>query len=256
MSEAALAVSHLSVSYGDQPALWDVSMEVPSGNVVGIIGPNGAGKTTLLKSVLGLVENLSGNALFFGMPLKNARDKVAYVPQRESVDWDFPITVADLVLMGRYGKLGLFRHPRQADREAAVQMLALVGMEAYAKRQISQLSGGQQQRVYLARALMQQADIYFMDEPFSGIDLTTRQVIMDLLHRLKKKGKTIFVVHHELSSVESYFDWLVMLNIRLVANGPVAEVFTPEYLNLTYGKSYSLLDEALKLSQQKKTGAK
>lgn len=229
-------------------------MNIPTGQVVGIIGPNGAGKTTLIKSALGLVQPLSGSVRFFGEPLAKVRQRIAYVPQRESVDWDFPITVRDLVLMGRYGRLGLFNWPRKADYAAVHEYLAKVGMENYADRQISQLSGGQQQRVFLARALIQEADLYFMDEPFVGIDLGTRSVIMKLLHDLKKQGKTIFVVHHELDHVETYFDWVVMLNIRLVAAGPTKETFTRETLNTCYGKSYALFDEALKISQHKKSG--
>jgi manganese/zinc/iron transport system ATP- binding protein len=250
----AVSVSHLTVNYGENPALWDINLQVPPGLVIGIVGPNGAGKSTLIKSMLDLVPKLSGKVEFLGHLIHTCRSKVAYVPQRESVDWDFPITVFDLVLMGRYGKLGLFRRPKQADRQAVQEVLELVGMTQYADRQISQLSGGQQQRAFFARALMQDAEIYLMDEPFSGIDLTTRSLIMDLLHKLKKKGKTIFVVHHELASVESYFDWLVMLNVRLVAAGSVKDVFTPENLYLTYGKSYELFDEALKISQQKSLG--
>jgi manganese/zinc/iron transport system ATP- binding protein len=188
------------------------------------------------------------------MPLKEAIQRVGYVPQRESVDWDFPITVRDLVLMGRFGKLGLLRWPRKADYAAAEHYLELVGMKEYMQRQISQLSGGQQQRVFLARALLQEADVYFLDEPFSGIDLGTEKVIVELLRELRNKGKTIFVVHHDLNHVQNYFDWLLMLNVRLVACGEVHEVFNPDTLNACYGKSYSLFDEALKLSQERTTG--
>jgi manganese/zinc/iron transport system ATP- binding protein len=250
----ALQISHLTVNYGENPALWDVTLSIPQGHVIGIIGPNGAGKTTLIKSVLELIPKLSGKVQFLGLPLNQSRQRVAYVPQKESVDWDFPVTVFDLVLMGRYGKLGLCRRPKEADRKAVWHVLDLVGMKHLSNRQISELSGGQQQRAFFARALMQDAEIYFMDEPFSGIDLATRSLIMDLLHQMKKKGKTIFVVHHELASVEAYFDTVVMLNIRLVAAGPVKETFTSENLYLTYGKSYALLDEALKISQQKEIG--
>lgn len=252
----ALTVDQLTVNYGKTPALWDVTFSVPRGNIVGIVGPNGAGKSTLIKAVLGLVTPLSGSALFFGDSLAKVREKVAYVPQRESVDWDFPITVKELVLMGRYGRLGLFHRPKQADREAVKKYLEMVGMQGYEERQISELSGGQQQRVFLARALIQEAELYFMDEPFTGVDLATEKAIVILLHELKKEGKTVFVVHHDLNTVEDYFDWVMMLNFRLVACGTRSEVFTPENLNLAYGRSYALFDEALKLSQTKTGGFK
>lgn len=250
----ALSTRHLTVNYDQTPVLWDVTLNVPQGHLIGIIGPNGAGKTTFIKAVQDLVPSLSGKVEFFGEPLANVRSRVAYVPQRETVDWDFPITVRDLVLMGRYGQLGLFRWPRPADWASVDHYLSLVGMKEYENRQISQLSGGQQQRVFIARALMQEADIYFMDEPFSGIDLATEKTIVQILRQLQEKGKTVFVVHHDLNTVENYFDWLIMLNMRLVANGPVHEVFNADTLNTTYGKTYSLLDEALKLSQQKTKG--
>lgn len=252
----ALEVNQLTVNYDKTPVLWDISLQIPSGKLVGIIGPNGAGKSTFIKAALGLVRPISGKIDFFGKPLKDVRQYVAYVPQRESVDWDFPITVRDLVLMGRYGRLGLFRWPRDADLAAVQHYLESVGMSEYADRQISQLSGGQQQRVFIARALSQDADIYFMDEPFAGIDLATESVIMDLLRQLKAKGKTVFVVHHDLNTIESYFDWVIMLNMRLVSCGDVSKAFNADTLNTTYGKSYALLDEALKLSQQKTTGIK
>lgn len=252
----ALQVSQLTVNYGKMPALWDISVKVPQGLLVGIVGPNGAGKSTFIKAALGLIKPISGNVEFFGQPLKEVRQKVAYVPQRESVDWDFPITVKELVLMGRYGRLGLGHRPREADRAAAEHYLEVVGMSAYAQRQISQLSGGQQQRVFLARALLQEADIYFMDEPFTGVDLATETVIVQLLQQLRMQGKTVFVVHHDLNTVERYFDWVIMLNIRLIACGEVRETFTPQNLNLAYGKSYALFDEALKLAQQKQAGVK
>lgn len=252
--QPAIEAHHLSVNYGNVSALWDISLELPKGVVAGIIGPNGAGKTTLIKSALDLVQPIAGKVEFFGRSLQKVRKQIAYVPQKESVDWDFPITVRDLVLMGRYGHLGLFKWPRQADYAAVRDYLEMVGMENFAHRQISQLSGGQQQRVFLARALIQEADIYLMDEPFVGIDLGTRQVIMDILHKLRDQGKTVCVVHHELDSVDNYFDWVIMLNIRLVASGPTQEVFTHENLNTCYGKSYALFDEALKISKHKQQG--
>lgn len=252
----ALEVNQLMVNYDKTPVLWDISLAIPPGALVGIIGPNGAGKSTFIKAVLGLVKPISGKVEFFGQPLKNVRQRVAYVPQRESVDWDFPVTARDLVLMGRYGRLGLFHRPREADWAAADFYLDQVGMAGYSNRQINQLSGGQQQRVFLARALLQEADIYFMDEPFTGVDLATETVIVQLLRQMKEKGKTVFVVHHDLNTVERYFDLTILLNMRLIAYGSIDEVFTPYYLNATYGKSYALFDEALKLSQQKQTGIK
>lgn len=251
---AALKTHQLTVNYGSTPALWDISLNVPAGRLAGIIGPNGAGKTTLIKTALGLLQPLSGSVQFFDHPLAQVRDRIAYVPQRESVDWDFPITVNELVLMGRYGMLGMFRWPRQADYAAVQEYLEMVGMENYGHRQISQLSGGQQQRVFLARALLQEADLYLMDEPFAGIDLATRKTIMDLLQKLRDQGKTIFVVHHELDNVESFFDWVIMLNVRLVASGPTEKAFNIHTLQETYGKSVSLFDQVLKLEREKSSG--
>jgi manganese/zinc/iron transport system ATP- binding protein len=250
----AVQAYQLSVNYDKTPVLWDISLSIPPGKLVGVIGPNGAGKSTLIKALLGLVKSISGKVEFFGKPLQEFRRQIAYVPQRESVDWDFPITVRDLVLMGRYGRLGLFHRPRQADYAAADHYIEKVGMSSYARRQISQLSGGQQQRVFLARALLQEAEIYFLDEPFSGIDLATEALIMQQLRELKEQGKTVFVVHHDLNTVESYFDWGILLNLKLVASGSLKRVFNAENLNATYGKSYALLDEMLKLSQSKTTG--
>ena len=253
-NEIALQVHQLTVNYDKTPVLWDISLEVPNGKIVGIIGPNGAGKSTFIKTALGLVQPISGKIEFFGQPLAKARRQIAYVPQRESVDWDFPITVRELVMMGRYGMLGLCKWPRKADIAAVEHYLELMGLQIYVDRQISQLSGGQQQRAFIARALVQEADIYFMDEPFAGIDIATETVIMNTLHQLKAKGKTVFIVHHDLNTVESYFDWIIMLNMRLVACGNVSAMFNPTTLNKTYGKSYALFDEALKLSQSKTTG--
>jgi manganese/zinc/iron transport system ATP- binding protein len=252
----ALKIDHLTVNYDKTPVLWDISLQVPQGVLVGIMGPNGAGKSTLIKAALGIVKPIAGKIEFLGLPLKQVRQQIAYVPQRESVDWDFPITVRDLVLMGRYGQLGLFRRPTEADWVAANRYLELVGMTQYAERQISQLSGGQQQRVFIARALLQEADIYFMDEPFAGVDLATETVLIQLLQQLRQKGKTVFVVHHDLNTMDRYFDWGIMLNMRLVACGPLDQIFNAQTLNSTYGKSYALLDEALKIAQSKQTGIK
>ncbi len=221
--------------------------------MVGIIGPNGAGKSTLLKSALGLVSPLSGRIEFFSSPLEKVRQRIAYVPQRESVDWDFPITALEVVLMGRYGRLGWLGRLKKADREAALRALDLVGLAPFADRQISQLSGGQQQKLFLARALVQNPEIYLLDEPFAGVDLATEKEIVELLKKQKEEGKTIFVVHHDLPTVEEYFDWVIMLNTRLIACGPTQEVYTKDNLAKTFGRPPSLFDEAASLSA-KKTG--
>jgi manganese/zinc/iron transport system ATP- binding protein len=200
-----------------------------------VVGPNGAGKTTLIKSILGLVPTAAGQVLIYGRPYRTERRRVGYVPQRGSVDWDFPTSVLDVVMMGRYGALGWLRRPGRRERDEAMTALERVGMHDYAHRQISQLSGGQQQRVFLARALVQDADVYFMDEPFQGVDATTERAIVELLKGLRAAGKTVLVVHHDLQTVTEYFDWVTMLNVRLVASGPVAQVFTEENLRRTYG---------------------
>lgn len=253
-SETLLKVEHLTVNYDKTPVLWDINFSIPEGKFVGIIGPNGAGKSTLLKTALGLMRPLSGKVEFFGQPFKKVRSRIAYVPQRTSVDWDFPISVFDVVLMGRYGKLGLLKRPKIADREAAKRALEMVGMLPFADRQISQLSNGQQQRVFIARALLQEADVYLLDEPFAGIDAATEKTIVALLEELKCKGKTVFIVHHDLNTVDRYFDWAILLNTCLIACGPVAEVFNADNMARTFGRSNALLDEAAKLSHNKTTG--
>ncbi|MEQ9299308.1 MAG: metal ABC transporter ATP-binding protein [Cyclobacteriaceae bacterium] len=238
-----LEVHDLTVSYDKKPVLWGIDLTIPRGSLVGIIGPNGAGKSTLIKSVMGLIPLGSGYAELFGKSLDEVRDQVSYVPQRGTVDWDFPASVMDVVLMGRYGKLGLFSRPKKADREAALTALRQVGMETFVNRQISQLSGGQQQRVFLARALAQQADIYFLDEPFAGVDAATEKAIITLLRKMSDEGKTVIVVHHDLQSVETYFNWIILLNTRLVASGPTEKVFTQQLLQETYGGKLTLLSE-------------
>ncbi|HAA12984.1 MAG TPA: manganese ABC transporter ATP-binding protein [Cytophagales bacterium] len=245
-----LEVHDLTVSYARKPVLWDIDLTLPQGSLVGIVGPNGAGKSTLIKSILDLVPASSGYSKLFGDDLANVRRRVAYMPQRESVDWDFPASVLDVVLMGRYGKLGLFKRPRKADREVAHECLRKVGMEAFAKRQISQLSGGQQQRVFLARALAQEADLYFMDEPFAGVDAATEKAIIGLLQEMAEQNKTVVVVHHDLQSVVQYFNWVLLLNMRLVASGPTEQVFTNELLQEAYGGKLTLLTEVSELVQK------
>ncbi len=252
----AITIEQLSVNYDKTPVLWDVHCKIPEGKLVGVVGPNGAGKSTLLKSLLGMTRPLSGQIEFFGQPYKKVRHKVAYVPQRSSVDWDFPITAFEVVLMGRYGKLGLLKWSKAADKEAARHALDIVGMLPFADRQISQLSGGQQQRLFIARALLQDADIYLMDEPFAGVDMATEKAIIALMDKLKVQGKTLLVVHHDLTTVNNYFDWVVMLNTCLIACGPVSEAFNTESIMRTYGRSSALLDEAAKLTQNKTAGIK
>jgi manganese/zinc/iron transport system ATP- binding protein len=234
-SDIAIEASDVTVAYGDRPVLWDVDLNVPSGTLMAIVGPNGAGKTTLIKAILGLIPVAAGQVLIHGRPYREVRRLVGYVPQRGSVDWDFPTSVLDVVTMGRYGQLGWFRRPGRRDRELALEALDKVGMREYADRQISQLSGGQQQRTFLARALVQDAEVYFMDEPFQGVDATTERAIVGLLKELRAAGKTVVAVHHDLQTVPEYFDWVTLLNVRRIASGPVDEVFTEENLRLAYG---------------------
>ena len=231
----AIEVTDLTVAYQDKPVLWDIDLDVPPGVLLSIVGPNGAGKTTLIKAILGLVRPAAGNVLIYDKPYDSQRRIVGYVPQRGSVDWDFPTNVLDVVMMGRYGALGWVRRPGKKERELAMQALEKVGMEAYTTRQISQLSGGQQQRVFLARALVQDATVYLMDEPFQGVDATTERAIVTLLQELRANGKTVVVVHHDLQTVTDYFDWVMLLNIRRIASGPVDVTFTPDNLRETYG---------------------
>jgi manganese/zinc/iron transport system ATP- binding protein len=240
----ALEVHDLTVSYRSRPVLWDVDLRLPAGRLIAIVGPNGAGKSTLLKAVLGLIPTSTGWVQIFGESYAKRRAWVGYVPQRESVDWDFPTSALDVVTMGLYGQIGWLRRPGRRHRELAMQCLTQVGMADFARRQISQLSGGQQQRVFLARALAQQARLYLMDEPFAGVDATTEQAILSLLQSLRDEGRTVVAVHHDLQTVAAYFDHVVLLNMRLVAAGPMAEVFTDENLQRTYGGRLTVLSHA------------
>jgi len=238
----AIDVADMTAVYHEQPVLWDVDLQVPPGVLMAIVGPNGAGKTTLIKCVLGLIQPVAGRVQIQGKSYKENREAVAYVPQRGSVDWDFPTNVLDVVEMGRYGALGWLKRPGKREREAAMSALDKVGMADFANRQISQLSGGQQQRVFLARALAQDADIYLMDEPFQGVDATTERTIVQLLRELRATGKTVVAVHHDLPTVPEYFDWVTLLNVRKIASGPVDEVFTDENLRATYGGVVAFVD--------------
>ncbi|MDY5731482.1 MAG: metal ABC transporter ATP-binding protein [Eubacteriales bacterium] len=237
MKTIALSVHDLTVAYDLKPVVWDIDIEIPAGTLTGIIGPNGAGKSTIIKAVNGMLKTLSGFVRFPLLELKygkNAKKHIAYVPQSGSVDWDFPARAIDVVLMGRYAHLGWFKRPGKEDKQMAMQMLQRVGMAEFATRQISQLSGGQQQRVFLARALAQQADLYFMDEPFKGVDAQTEKTFISLLKELRGEGKTIVVVHHDLQTVAEYFDYLLMVNVTVKAAGPTKEIFTQENLNICY----------------------
>ncbi|MFH1844211.1 MAG: metal ABC transporter ATP-binding protein [bacterium] len=231
----AVEVTDLTVAYQERPVLWDIDLEVPAGKLLAIMGPNGAGKTTLIKAILGLVPTAAGRVEIYGKPYAKQRHLVGYVPQRGSVDWDFPTTVLDVVMMGRYGALGWIKRPGKREREQALQAIDKVGMTEFTTRQISQLSGGQQQRVFLARALVQDAQVYFMDEPFQGVDARTELAIVDLLKELRTQGRTVVVVHHDLQTVTDYFDWITLLNVRRIASGPVSEVFNQDNLRLAYG---------------------
>ena len=238
-----LEVHDLTVAYHKKPVLYGIDLEVPPGRLVGIVGPNGAGKSTLIKAIMGVVPASSGWIKIFGKAFKKSLTRVGYVPQRESVDWDFPVNVMDVVLMGRYGHLGLIRRPTRADRQIARECLDKVHMLPYGDRQIANLSGGQQQRVFLARALAQESDLYLMDEPFAGVDAATESAIVTLLQELKERGKTILVVHHDLPTARSYFDMLLLINMRVVAFGATEEVFTNELLQKTYGGRLTILSE-------------
>ena len=240
--DLALHVEDLTVNLQGRPVLWDIDLDVPPGVMAAIVGPNGAGKSTLVKSVLELVPKTAGHVYLFGEPYARQRNRVAYVPQRTAVDWDFPTTALDVAMMGRYGHLGWFRRPGAEERRRAMAALDEVGIADLAGRQISQLSGGQQQRVFLARALVQEADIYFLDEPMAGVDATTERVIVGLLKRLRERGRTLVVVHHDLQTVRQYFDWIVILNVRVIAQGPVERAYTAENLRRAYGGQISLIE--------------
>ena len=243
VNNPVVEVHDLTVTYSKKPVLWGIDLSLPEGALVGIIGPNGAGKSTLIKAMMGLIPLSSGYVRLFNQPLNQVRKRVSYVPQRESVDWDFPASVKDVVLMGRYPSIGLFKRARKADLAVVDDCLRKVGMEAYANRQIAQLSGGQQQRAFLARALAQEADLYFMDEPFAGVDAATEKAIINLLKEMSAKGKTVVVVHHDLQSAVQYFNWVVLLNMRLVASAPTEQALTTDLLQETYGGKLTLLTE-------------
>ena len=251
VKDPVLEVHDLTVSYEKKPVLWDIDFSLPPKTLAGIVGPNGSGKTTLIKSIMGLLPLNSGYVKIFGKDISEVRQRVSYVPQKESVDWNFPASALDVVQMGRYGRRGLFKRLTKDDRDIAMECLQKTGMVEFAGRQIAQLSGGQQQRVFLARALAQDADIYLMDEPFNGIDATTESAIIEILREMREKGKTIIAVHHDLQSAIEYFDWFVLLNTRLVASGPKEKAFTIELLQETYGGKLTLLTQIGELLREK-----
>ncbi|MBA4298791.1 manganese/zinc/iron transport system ATP-binding protein [Algoriphagus alkaliphilus] len=246
-----LEIHDLTVSYDQNPVLWNVDLSLPGGKLVGILGPNGAGKSTLIKAIMGLIAPTSGYVKVFDKPLNEVRSRISYVPQRESVDWNFPASVLDVVMMGTYGKLGLFRRPGKKEKDIALKSLEQVGMSGFVKRQISELSGGQQQRVFIARALAQEADLYLMDEPFAGVDMSTETAIFQLLQEMTAAGKTVIVVHHDIHSAMNFFDWLIMLNLHLVASGPKELVMNEELLRKTYGGKLNLLTRVTDMIRQK-----
>jgi len=254
-STLPLEIHDLTVAYTKRPVLYGIDLEVPQGSIVGVVGPNGAGKSTLIKAIMGLLPVASGWVEVFGEPFKKAVTRVGYVPQRESVDWDFPVNALDVVLMGRYGRLGPFKRPNKSDKNIAMACLEKVRMAPYAKRQISNLSGGQQQRVFLARALAQESDLYLMDEPFVGVDAATESAIIEILRELQTQGKTLIVVHHDLTTAPDYFDRILLLNMRVVAYGNTKDVFTFENLQNAYGGRLSILSEvALSRARKKAEG--
>lgn len=250
MENIALETHNLTVSYNRKPVLWNVDFKLPAGQIIGIIGPNGSGKTTLLKSIMGLTPLSSGYVEIFGQQLNEVRSRISYVPQKESVDWDFPASVMDVVLMGRYSPNNLFKRISKKDKDIAAEALEKVNLLEFSNRQISQLSGGQQQRVFIARSLTQNADLFIMDEPFVGVDAATEQAILRLMQEMKEKGKTVIVVHHDLQTAKDYFDWIVLLNTRLVASGPKAEIFNEELLQEAYGGKLNVLSKVGELVRQ------
>ena len=247
-ASTALEIDDLTVAYNSKPAIWDIDLRVPEGVLMAIIGPNGAGKSTLIKAALKLIPRAAGTVQFYGRPYEQVRGLVGYVPQRGSVDWDFPTTVLDVVTMGLYGRLGWMRRPGQKEQAAAMHALEQVGMQDFAERQISQLSGGQQQRTFLARALVQDARIYLMDEPFAAVDAVTERAIITIMRELRARGKTVVVVHHDLQTAADYFDWVTLLNVEVVASGPITETFTADNLRQTYGGRVAYLQDAQRIA--------
>ena len=254
-ARSPLSIHDMTVAYHRRPVLWDIDYDAPAQSLVAIVGPNGAGKSTLIKACLGLIPRVSGRIEVYGRAQRQQRRLIGYVPQRESVDWDFPVSALDVVAMGRYAKIGWMRPVTRRHRAAALECLERVGMEEYARRQIGQLSGGQQQRVFIARALAQEAQLYLMDEPLAGVDAATEQTIVDILRELRAQGRSVICVHHDLSTVTEYFDHVLLLNTRVIAAGPASETFTQENLRRTYGGRLSVLEHAAEAVRQAGAGA-
>lgn len=235
-------VKNLSVSYSGKKAIQDVSFSLDSGKLIGIIGPNGAGKSTLIKGMLDLVSKDSGEVKILGQSVDEMRKEIAYIPQRADIDWEFPILVKDTVLLGTYPRLGLFKRPKEKEKKIAMEALTKVGMEDFADKQIGELSGGQQQRVFVARSLAQKADVFFLDEPFVGVDIKSEEIIIDILKKLKNQGKTIFIIHHDLTKIEEYFDEIILINKKIFGAGPVKEIVTPELMEKTFETPLNVLE--------------
>ncbi|KAA0208240.1 MAG: metal ABC transporter ATP-binding protein [Ignavibacteriaceae bacterium] len=243
----AISAKNLTVSYNRKPAIKGINLNIKSGRVIGIVGPNGAGKSTLMKAMLGLLPVDTGEVKFFDKPIDSCRKKISYIPQREQFDWDFPINVTELVMMGRYAHIARFGFPNNNDKQIVNRALEKVGMYDYRKRQIRFLSGGQQQRIFLARSLAQESEIYFMDEPFVGVDAKTEMAIFELLKELREAGKTILVVHHDLAKVKDYFDNLILINQTLIAYGETNDIFTRENIERAYGGKLTILQKTEEL---------
>lgn len=242
MLSQTIDVKNLSVSYSGKKAIKDVSFSLESGKLIGVIGPNGAGKSTLIKGMLGLVSTNSGEVEIFGQSVDEIRKEIAYIPQRADIDWDFPILVKDTVLLGTYPKLGLFKRPKEKEKTLAMEALTKVGMEDFADKQIGELSGGQQQRVFVARSLAQETDIFFLDEPFVGVDIKSEEIIIDILKDLRNHGKTIFIIHHDLSKLEDYFDDIILINKKLFGAGPIKEIVRPELMEKAFETPLDVLE--------------
>lgn len=242
-TDAIITIDDLSVSYERKRVLSNIYLRLAAGHIYGVLGPNGAGKSTLFKAILGLVERSAGEIQVNGLPPETQRSEIVYVPQKSEVDWTFPATVYDVVMMGRYPHKSVFSRINAKDRAKANAALEELGITNLKNRQIGELSGGQQQRVFLARALCQEADIFFLDEPFVGVDITTEEKIITVLKRLAESGKTLLVVHHDLSTVQAYFDQVILLNQRLIAYGPTEQIFTEEHIAKAYGGQLPILHQ-------------
>ncbi len=250
----ALLIENLTVHYALNLALFDVSLSVPTQKIVGIVGPNGAGKSTLIKAILGITPKIHGKVLVLGKPLNETLPQIAYIPQRQTIDWNFPISVKEVVLMGGFARYKWLKRPSSVEKNQAKELIKKFGLEPFENRQISELSGGQQQRLFLARAFMQEAQIYFFDEPFVGVDLSTEKMLVETFKELKKEGKTIFIVHHDLTTLKEYFDWLILLNKRLVFCGDIQEALKTEHLKAAYGSQSAYFDEILERSFKQQKG--